>query len=234
MSVIYKISELLNGHQTTVDLSANTLNIGGLEIGGTPISQAEATAFFTGVIPGTATSVTITANNPGAIGNSVALVFTGSNTIAAEIATWNGAHPSNQVTLTSGNGSQTPSSQTVNLAGGLDSGSTLIGDTAIYVNFTPTSATVAGALAGIDAALVNAGNQPVDIFTLDGTDITNKFVTLSTTPLIPAATILIVENAPGMFFGVDFTVSGNQFSWSSLALDGVLGSGDKLTVTYKA
>ena len=41
-------------------------------------------------------------------------------------------------------------------------GSSLIGDNNTYTNFTPTAATVKGALQGIDAALSTAGNQKPD------------------------------------------------------------------------
>ncbi len=79
-----------------------------------------------------------------------------------------------------------------------------------------------------------AGTYQVDTFTLSGTDITNKFVTLSHTPATAAKVILLVENAPNMFFGVDFTVTGTQLGWSGLALDGILSSGDNLTVPYSS
>jgi hypothetical protein len=234
MTIISKVSELLNGHQTTVDLSSNTLSVGALEIGGTALSQTGAFALSTGVIPGTSTSVSVVANWSGIAGNSIALVFTGSNSISAAISTWNTAHPTNEATLTSGNGSQVPSAQTLTLSGGINAGSASIGDTATYVNFTPTSATIAGALAGIDRALANAGSgtQKVQTFTLNGTDITNKFITLSSSPLTPSETILLVEDAGNMFYGGDFTVSGNQLSWNGLSLDGILSSNDNLTVSY--
>jgi len=233
MSIISKVSELVNGHQQTVDLSANTLNVGGLEIAGLPLSQVEAIAFYSGTPTGASTPVSISANNGGSVGNSIALVFDGSTSITAQIAAWNLAHPSNQATLTSGNGSQIPSAQTVSLSGGLDPGSSVIGNTATYINFTPTAPTIAGALAGIDSALASTGSSSIDKFTLNGTDITNKFVTLSLIPSVPSNTILLVEDAGNMFYGVDFTVSGNQLSWSGKALDGILSSGDNLTVSYK-
>jgi len=74
--------------------------------------------------------------------------------------------------------------------------------------------------------------QKVDMFTLSGTDITNKYVTLSHIPAIAADTILLIENAGNFFYGVDFTVTGNQLGWNGLALDGILSSGDNLTITY--
>lgn len=75
-------------------------------------------------------------------------------------------------------------------------------------------------------------SQVVDTFTLSGTDITNKFVTLSETPSLPGHTILLIDGSPSTFYGTDFTVSGTQLSWSGLSLDGILSSGDNLTVTY--
>jgi hypothetical protein len=176
-----------------------------LEIGGAPLSQTGVFASFTGIISGTSTSVTLTANYAGIIGNSIALSFSGS-TIFAAVAAWNASNPTNEVTLTSGNGAQIPSTQTVTLSGGINAGSASIGDTATYENFTPTAPTVAGALAGIDQALANitSGSQKVQLFTLNGTDITNKFVTLSSTPGTPNETILLVEDAGNMFYGDDF------------------------------
>lgn len=234
MAIITKFSSLVSGAQRTVDLSSNTLGVQAIDVNGTLLSQAGAFALFSGIVGGTATSVSIVANWAGTAGNSIALVFTGSNTISAAITTWNTSNPTNAVTLTSGDGTQIPSSQTLYLAGGVNAGSASVGDTASYQHFTPTSATVAGALAGIDMALASAGSgsQRIDTFTLNNTNITNKFVTLSGTPSTPAETILLVEDAGNMFYGDDFTVSGNQLSWSSLALDGILSSGDNLTISY--
>lgn len=85
------------------------------------IDEAATYAFYTGTIAGTSTPVTITANNIGAIGNSVVLSFDGSAHIETKISQWNIANPSNQVTLTSGDGSQTPSlGASASLSGGID------------------------------------------------------------------------------------------------------------------
>lgn len=72
----------------------------------------------------------------------------------------------------------------------------------------------------------------VELFTLNGTDITNGYVTLGETPGVAAETILSVKDAASMHFGDDFTVTGNQLSWTGLELDGILASGDKLTIKY--
>jgi len=82
-------------------------------------------ASFTGVITGTSTSVTLTANNLGTNGNSIVLTGNGVSTITTLIANWNAANPSNQVSLTSGSGSQVPAIGTTSLAGGL-SGTPLV------------------------------------------------------------------------------------------------------------
>jgi uncharacterized phage protein gp47/JayE len=87
-------------------------------------------AFFTGTIAGTSTPVTITANNLGTVGNSVSLTFNGSTTITSQIAAWNAANPANMITLTAGNGIQTPTAfTTVNLSGGIN-GNFALGATA--------------------------------------------------------------------------------------------------------
>jgi hypothetical protein len=118
-------------------------------------------AFFSGTISGTSTAVVITANNPGVVGNSVNLVFSGTNTITAAIATWNAANPSNPVTLTSGNGSQTPTTQTVTLTGGVE-GSIVATD----LNITISTNTVTQALVTSTVASNLAAN---DWITITGT-----------------------------------------------------------------
>lgn len=72
----------------------------------------------------------------------------------------------------------------------------------------------------------------VELFTLNGTDITNGYVTLSETPGVASETTLMVKDAPNMFYGDDFSVSSNQLTWTGLGLDGILASGDKITVIY--
>jgi hypothetical protein len=135
------------------------------------LSQIGSFAYFMGTISGTSTPVTITANNPGTVGNSVALTFDGSTTISAEIAAWNLANPTNQVTLTSGNGTQTPFAQIVHLSNGINSGSMFIGDFVTYANFTPTSPTIEGALQGISNALAGVSADSITSLTGDVTTV---------------------------------------------------------------
>jgi hypothetical protein len=72
------------------------------------------------------------------IGNNINLVFSGSNTITAAIATWNAANPSNPATLTSGNGSQVPSAQTITLTGGVE-GSIVATDLNVTISTNTTT-----------------------------------------------------------------------------------------------
>lgn len=83
-------------------------------------------------------------------------------------------------------------------------------------------------------AIAPAGTTTyVETFTLNGTDITNGYVTLANTPTSAASTVLLVKDAPSQYYGDDFQiVSSNRVSWASLALDGILASGDKLTILY--
>lgn len=80
------------------------------------------------------------------------------------------------------------------------------------------------------SALIEGYN--VDKFTLNGTDISNKFVTLAETPAIAADTRVIVIGGVEQEYSVDFTVSGSTIDWDGLGLDGLLASGDKLVVVY--
>lgn len=76
------------------------------------------------------------------------------------------------------------------------------------------------------------GTYSVDTVTLNGTDITNKYVTLSGTPANVADTVLSIIGGSAQEYGTDFTVSGTTLSWNGLWLDGVLETGDKLIIQF--
>lgn len=237
MAVITKLLELQDGRVETVDLSTKVLEAQDFQIGAIPLSGIGQIAFFTGQIAGMTSNVSISANDPGVIGNSVSLSFDGSTSITTAISNWNTGNPSNHATLTSGNGSQIPNNSTsITLSGGLDaSGASKVGVFGTPTNYSPATSDVQAHLEAIDTALSGVGPSSgfkVDKFTLSGTDISNKFVTLSLSPATPSATILLVSDAPNMFYGADFTVTGNQLGWNGLALDGILASSDTLTVIY--
>jgi len=102
-------------------------------------------------------------------------------------------------------------------------------------NLTGVVTSVGNATSIANGAITNsmlASSYNVNLFTLSGTDITNKFVTLSSAPDTAADTILTVIGGPMQSYGADYTVSGSQLSWSGLFLDGVLVSGDMLVVQY--
>jgi hypothetical protein len=83
--------------------------------------------------------------------------------------------------------------------------------------------------AGSNITISSSGASLTNFYhTLTPTDITNKFITLSSTPTAPTLAIMTVVGGPMQNYGTDFTVSGNQLSWSGLFLDGVLVSGDIL------
>jgi len=76
-------------------------------------------ASFTGTPAGLTTPITLTAANAGVAGNSISLTGDGTSTVNQLISAWNLAHPSNQVNLTSGVGTQVPNNAVViALAGG--------------------------------------------------------------------------------------------------------------------
>lgn len=98
---------------------------------------------------------------------------------------------------------------------------------------TPTElGYVSGVTSPIQGQLTGNINH-IEIFTLNGTDITNKFITLSVAPTTINKTVLLIREAPSQFYGDDYIVNTNQLGWNGLSLDGVLSSGDKLTVIYK-
>ena len=72
----------------------------------------------------------------------------------------------------------------------------------------------------------------VNYVTLKSTDISNKFITLSSAPTVPADTLLTVIGGPMQNYGIDYTVSGTILSWSGLFLDGVLIVNDILIIQF--
>lgn len=63
-------------------------------------------------------------------------------------------------------------------------------------------------------------------------DITNKYVTLRTSPLNPDAVKLDMVGGIPQINGVDFRVNGNILSWDGLGLDGFIDDTDVLIVQY--
>lgn len=72
----------------------------------------------------------------------------------------------------------------------------------------------------------------VDLFTLDSTDISNKFIILSSTPQDSSKVLLSVITGIDQDNGTDYSVTGTTLSWNALGLDSLLEAGMKLVVTY--
>jgi hypothetical protein len=101
----------------------------------------------------------------------------------------------------------------------------------------PTNPSDAATMSWTQTQISNAAanSAVVDTFTLSATNITNKYVTLTGTPKTAADVTLSIKNAPGQFYGEDFeidAVNTNRLSWAGMGLDGLLESGDKLTIVY--
>lgn len=63
-------------------------------------------------------------------------------------------------------------------------------------------------------------------------NISDKFVTLKQTPLIPSAVIVVPEGGIPQINGVDFEIIGNKVSWKDKGLDGFLDNTDVLIIQY--
>jgi hypothetical protein len=104
--------------------TAVTVTLNGPVATFTAPANASVAAFFSGQVAGMTSAVTITANTAGSVGNSVLLTYDGVTNINTEITNWNTANPSNQVTLTSGDGTQTPINGTLMAFSGGEDAST--------------------------------------------------------------------------------------------------------------
>jgi hypothetical protein len=67
-------------------------------------------------------------------------------------------------------------------------------------------------------------------YTLNSTDIDNKFINLPFQPLSPSSVRLNIVGGIEQVNGVDFTVSGSILSWNGLGLDDFLEEGDTLII----
>ncbi len=77
-----------------------------------------------------------------------------------------------------------------------------------------------------------AATEQVEYRTISGAESSAKQLTLTATPTSAAKVMLDVIGGGAQEYSVDYTVSSATLSWSGLALDGVLSSGDKLRIHY--
>ena len=79
----------------------------------------------------------------------------------------------------------------------------------------------------------NAGSSiEPEIIPITSLDVTNKYVTLSSTPLNSNAVRLNMVGGIEQLNGIDFTVTGNILSWDGLGLDGFIDDTDILIIQY--
>lgn len=81
-------------------------------------------------------------------------------------------------------------------------------------------------------AASNPSTLEMEYFTLDATDVSNKYVTLSHSPVSTTEVSLDIIKGCAQFYGADYTVSGTQVGWSGLGLDGILEVSDELRIMY--
>ena len=97
-------------------------------------------------------------------------------------------------------------------------------DLCVYYLFQSTGTTVTIAGSGttnkVDKRILSAG------------DITAKKVTLSQSPTSTTEVVLDIIGGTAQSNGTDFSVTGNELSWSGLNLDGLLSAGDELRIFY--
>lgn len=77
----------------------------------------------------------------------------------------------------------------------------------------------------------------IDTFTLTPMNISNQGVVLSHVPTVPSKVVVLVDQAPGQAYGIDYTIDSNltpnqTLDWTGLGLAGELSAGDILEVIY--
>lgn len=107
---------------TRIEIQFRKTNSGVLSIDSIPAHGRQATAVYE--------EVTYTATDVGILGDSIVLVFNGSDSIQTVIDAWNTSNPANTVTSDASDTAVVPSASVVTLSGGLDDYAkvTVIGD----------------------------------------------------------------------------------------------------------
>jgi len=82
-------------------------------------------------------------------------------------------------------------------------------------------------------ALIDVANSDtVEYRNLSLGEATTKALTLSGVPLVDSKVIMDLVEGPPLKLGVDYSSTGGIISWTGLALDGKLVTGEQLRITY--
>ncbi len=74
--------------------------------------------------------------------------------------------------------------------------------------------------------------EDVEEFVLTGTNITNKYITLSNVPTTSTKVMIFINGGLKGQLNTDYHIVGNQINWNGDLWDGVLTSSDILTILY--
>jgi len=77
-----------------------------------------------------------------------------------------------------------------------------------------------------------SGTLEIQYYTLTASDITNKNITLVSTPSTVTKVVLDIVGSTSQHYGVDYSVSGTTLSWNGLGLDGIVNEGDVFRYWY--
>jgi hypothetical protein len=80
--------------------------------------------------------------------------------------------------------------------------------------------------------VISAGTNNVIYHQITAGDVTAKAFTLPSSPSTPTHVFADVVGGSTLEYGTDFEVSGNQFEWDGLTLDGLISINDVLRVQY--
>jgi hypothetical protein len=80
--------------------------------------------------------------------------------------------------------------------------------------------------------IISAGTNNVFYLSITPTNVTNKYVTLASTPLEPTKLLGDIVGGGTLEYGYDFNMVGQNFNWNGFALDGLISSGDLIRVQY--
>ena len=80
----------------------------------------------------------------------------------------------------------------------------------------------------------SSGQFVVDYITISSTDLSNKYLVLTSVPTTPTRVVLDIPTGSPQIYGSDFSVTGSHLSWSGLGLDGDVNLGDTFRVQYFA